>query len=125
MQRKRLKIYGALACLMLAAGAIAGVASVEPMLCHAGPATDDGYGNPTLVDCPAAMAPLLERYYGCQHWGGEEPYDADRAAQIEAAVTKLECHALDADIAAFRSAHAEQADVLSTWDRAVGQSSEE
>jgi len=125
MQHKRLKIYVVLAGLMLAAGITAGTASVESVLCHAGPAMDEGYGGPALIDCPAAMRPLVDRYYGCQHWGGEEPYDAERAAQIEAAVTKLKCDVLDADIAAFRTHHADRPDVLSTLGGIVDASLEE
>ncbi|GAB2880111.1 hypothetical protein GCM10027277_56670 [Pseudoduganella ginsengisoli] len=43
------------------------------------------------------MALFIDRYVECNHWGGEEPYDAERRKEILAAVTKLRCLQLDAD----------------------------
>ncbi len=40
---------------------------------------------------------LLQRRTDCNHWAGEEGYDAARRAQINAAYEKLRCAALDAD----------------------------
>jgi hypothetical protein len=40
---------------------------------------------------------FLKRIQDCQHWAGEEGYDAARRAEINAAYTKLRCAALDAD----------------------------
>ena len=39
---------------------------------------------------------------GCNHWMGEEPYDAERAKEIERAIAQLRCAELDADEAAIR-----------------------
>jgi hypothetical protein len=40
---------------------------------------------------------FLKRRQDCQHWAGEEGYDAARRAEINAAYAKLRCAALDAD----------------------------
>jgi hypothetical protein len=46
---------------------------------------------------PKDVALFMDRYVQCNHWGGEEPYDADRRKEILAAVTRLRCQQLDAD----------------------------
>lgn len=46
---------------------------------------------------PKAVVDLIERIEGCNHWGGEEPYDAERREQIRRAVVELRCGALEAD----------------------------
>lgn len=40
---------------------------------------------------------FLKRIQDCQHWAGEEGYDAARRTEINAAYAKLRCAALDAD----------------------------
>jgi hypothetical protein len=40
---------------------------------------------------------FLKRRQDCQHWAGEEGYDAARRAEINTAYAKLRCAALDAD----------------------------
>lgn len=37
---------------------------------------------------PAEVSVLLTRWEECWHWAGEEPYDADRRAQIEEGVAR-------------------------------------
>lgn len=46
---------------------------------------------------PPAVADLISRIVGCNHWQGEEPYDSERAAQIKRAISELRCASLDAD----------------------------
>lgn len=46
---------------------------------------------------PAAVRAFVERRTGCNHWTGEEPYDAARRREIERALTDLRCDRLDAD----------------------------
>ena len=46
---------------------------------------------------PHDIAAYIGRRKACNHWAGEEPYDKARAAEINKAVTKLKCGALDAD----------------------------
>jgi hypothetical protein len=45
---------------------------------------------------------FLQRRTDCNHWAGEEGYDAARRAEINAAYAKLRCAALDADEAALK-----------------------
>jgi hypothetical protein len=40
---------------------------------------------------------FLQRRQDCNHWAGEEGYDAARKAEINAAYTKLRCATLDAE----------------------------
>lgn len=56
---------------------------------------------------PTGVYDYAGRWAGCTHWGGEEGYDAERRAQINAAVTELRCSALEADGAALRREHAD------------------
>lgn len=46
---------------------------------------------------PPSVANLIDRIVGCNHWLGEEPYDADRAKEIRAAVNELRCDKLEKD----------------------------
>lgn len=44
---------------------------------------------------PRPVREFLVRRAGCNHWGGEEGYDAERAAQISEAARKLRCNWID------------------------------
>ena len=46
---------------------------------------------------PSPVAQFVERAANCNHWAGEEPYDAERAAEINKAISELRCSSLDAD----------------------------
>jgi hypothetical protein len=46
---------------------------------------------------PKQVADLIDRIVECNHWGGEEPYDAERREQMRSAMEKLRCDTLDAD----------------------------
>jgi hypothetical protein len=46
---------------------------------------------------PPDIAAYVERRKGCNHFGGEEPYDKARLAEINRAVAKLNCNALETD----------------------------
>jgi len=43
---------------------------------------------------PRPVRRFLERRAGCNHWGGEEAYDAERAQQIAQAIRGLRCDRL-------------------------------
>jgi hypothetical protein len=60
---------------------------------------------------PPDVSDFIRRAVVCNHWAGEEPYDEERRAQINAAVQSLGCRALDADQAALLSRHARNAQV--------------
>jgi len=67
---------------------------------------------------PVEVFDYAGRTTGCAHWGGEEPYDAGRRAQIARAVTELRCAALEADGAALRREHAGDPRILALITRA-------
>lgn len=67
--------------------------------------SDDAFAR-ALRQAPPDLRAVVERRLGCNHWGGEEPYDADRAAQIRAAADKLQCRSLERDEARMRVRHA-------------------
>ncbi|AHE54599.1 hypothetical protein [Sphingomonas sanxanigenens] len=46
---------------------------------------------------PAAVRAFIDRRTGCNHWAGEEPYDAARRREIDGALADLRCARLDAD----------------------------
>jgi hypothetical protein len=46
---------------------------------------------------------FLQRRTDCQHWAGEEGYDAARRAEINAAYAKLRCATLETDEAALKT----------------------
>jgi cytochrome c556 len=40
---------------------------------------------------------LIERIVECNHWSGEEPYDAERKKEISSTLADLKCGRLDLD----------------------------
>lgn len=56
---------------------------------------------------PIDVLDFVGRWSMCQHWGGEEGYDAERRAQIENAVRELRCDALLADAAHLETKYSE------------------
>ena len=46
---------------------------------------------------PPDIVAYVQRRAGCNHWGGEEPYDKARAAEINKTMAKFSCNTLDAD----------------------------
>jgi hypothetical protein len=67
---------------------------------------------------PADVATYMDRRAGCMHWAGEEPYDADRRAQINGNLAKLKCGTIDADEVALRRKYASQPSALAAIDLA-------
>ncbi len=61
---------------------------------------------------PPPVAAFIERRAGCNHFWGEDPYDRERAQQIDAALRKLRCNRLDADERALRRTYRRQPAVL-------------
>lgn len=46
---------------------------------------------------PKDVAALIERVVGCNHWSGEEPFDAERRSEISAALIDMRCSELAVD----------------------------
>jgi hypothetical protein len=69
--------------------------------------------NEPLLDAamrvPSEVFDWMGRRMLCDHWQGEEGYDADRRAQITAAVRDLRCEAEPADGAALKVKYADNA----------------
>jgi hypothetical protein len=54
---------------------------------------------------PADVQRFIVRYDDCGHWAGEEPYDADRKREIDAAIAQT-CKGNDAIAARLRQRYA-------------------
>ncbi|MDB5499429.1 MAG: hypothetical protein JWP28_3460 [Phenylobacterium sp.] len=54
----------------------------------------------------------IDRQRSCNHWAGEEPYDADRRRQIEATVRELRCARLEREERQLRRRYARVPAVL-------------
>jgi hypothetical protein len=61
---------------------------------------------------PAEVTSLVGRIQTCVHFGGEEPYDKARAAEIDKAMDDAKCDAVPADEAAMRKKYAKDAKIL-------------
>ena len=71
-----------------------------------------------LHNIPADVRAWIDRVQGCDHWLGEEPYDAERARQIARNVRELRCTMLDRDERRLRRIHARSPSVIAAIDRA-------
>lgn len=75
---------------------------------------------PTLAERvarqPEAVRAFIDRRTGCNHWAGEEPYDAPRRKEIEAALTDLRCDRVDADEAALLRRYRGDAELVALLD---------
>lgn len=48
-------------------------------------------------DMPKDVCSFIDRTIECHHWGGEEPYNKERAKEIRKAVEKIKCNDLFED----------------------------
>jgi hypothetical protein len=48
-------------------------------------------------DQPRDVVKMIDRYVGCNHWSGEEPYDEERRKEINRAISSLSCETLEKD----------------------------
>jgi hypothetical protein len=69
---------------------------------------------------PEDVASFISRVADCNHWGGEEPYDRERAEFINKAVEKLRCSELEADEKALRSKYLNNPEVLEAIRKSSG-----
>ncbi|ARO55157.1 conserved protein of unknown function; putative exported protein [Methylorubrum extorquens] len=68
---------------------------------------------------PAEVVTYLDRHMGCNHWSGEEAYDAARGRQIAAAVKTLRCDAIEADAKRLRQRYGRDPAVRKALDAAA------
>jgi hypothetical protein len=66
---------------------------------------------------PVPIRSFIARRAGCNHWAGEEAYDADRARQIADALRSLRCARIAADELTLRRRYARRRDLLILLDR--------
>lgn len=63
-------------------------------------------------EMPPEVASLLSRIVECNHWGGEEPYDKERAREIGRAIERLRCSQLDRDETGIRDKYKNRKNML-------------
>lgn len=71
-----------------------------------------GLGRHWRKGLPAAVVDFVERYAGCNHWGGEDGYDDQRRKEIERNVVQLGCERLEADEGRLRKKYAGKSRIL-------------
>lgn len=67
---------------------------------------------------PVAVRRYVARRAMCNHWGGEEPYDAGRRREILSAFRSLRCARIDRDEAALRRLYARRRATIAVIDEA-------
>jgi hypothetical protein len=50
-----------------------------------------------VESAPREVAKFIERRAGCNHFLGEEPYDAERAAELNRTIRELRCKRIERD----------------------------
>lgn len=76
--------------------------------------TDDA--ETRVAAAPRRVSAFVARRAGCNHFLGEEPYDRERAAQLEKALRQLRCDRIDADQQRLRMAYAGDHAILQRLD---------
>jgi hypothetical protein len=85
--------------------------------CPAGASPDDPV-EALKKNQPPPVAALIDRIVDCNHWMGEPPYDAQRAKEIQRAVSALRCNRLDKDESAILKKHRSDPEVKKAIDAA-------
>lgn len=65
---------------------------------------------------PRPVVKFVERRADCNHWTGEEPYDAPRRAEIERAIRDLRCARIEEDEAKIRRRYRTNVEVIAILD---------
>ncbi len=61
---------------------------------------------------PRKVAAFIERRAGCNHFLGEEPYDAERAAELKKKIHDLRCERIDRDERRLKRIYRNRPDIL-------------
>lgn len=72
-----------------------------PIFSYSEPTPWETKFNNYIKGLPAEVAALLKRTDDCNRWGGEEPYDKERAKQIAEAMKKSKCDLVEKDTKNF------------------------
>jgi hypothetical protein len=67
---------------------------------------------------PKQVKLFNKRQIDCNHWAGEEPYDKERAKEINAAITKLRCDAWEGEERRLGKKYGARASVIDSINRA-------
>ena len=67
---------------------------------------------------PKDVREMIDRLVGCNHWSGEEPYDADRNREISSAMANLKCAQLAKDEAAALKRYANKPSTIRALQQA-------
>lgn len=67
---------------------------------------------------PKDVSDLIDRLVGCNHWSGEEPYDAERKQEISSAMADLKCARLAKDEATARKRYANKPGTIKALQQA-------
>lgn len=65
---------------------------------------------------PADVESFFSRLVECHHWAGEEPYDEERAKEIQAAAERLACARIEEDERALRLKYQAHREVIERLD---------
>jgi hypothetical protein len=77
------------------------------------PAADDPEIFRTRVEsAPRKVAAFIERRANCNHFAGEEPYDAERAAYLRKTIRELKCARIARDERRLTRVYRDQPDIL-------------
>ena len=76
-----------------------------------------GCADPTWSD--DTVTRFVERAQMCEHWMGEEPYDAARRAEIDRSLTDLRCTTIRRDGEALKLSRKDRPDDLRRIDEAL------
>jgi len=69
---------------------------------------------------PQDVSSFISRVAECNHWGGEEPYDKERAEFISKAVDNLRCSKLEADEKYLRGKYQDKSKILNSIQKSKG-----
>ena len=72
-----------------------------------------------VESAPKDVESFISRRASCDHFLGEEPYDRERAAELDRVITELRCAALARDEEKLRRAYRENRGVLQLLDETV------
>jgi hypothetical protein len=67
---------------------------------------------------PKDVIELIDRLVGCNHWSGEEAYDAERGQEIASGLADLKCERLEKDEAALRKRYAKRPSTIKVLQKA-------
>ncbi|HEX8481311.1 MAG TPA: hypothetical protein VF650_05375 [Allosphingosinicella sp.] len=65
-----------------------------------------------VESAPRKVAAFIERRAGCNHFLGEEPYDADRAAELKRTIRELRCNRIERDQRRLEHTYRGRTDIL-------------